>query len=66
MHHEPTDWEKAPQSNGFTFEGTIERLRYAASSPRGSSRVNTRLTLGFKVLIAGAVCCVLVIAAIWG
>ncbi|MFZ9629403.1 MAG: hypothetical protein ACO3C1_08640 [Ilumatobacteraceae bacterium] len=56
MEREPLDWENAPQSSGLTFEGAVDRLRFAASTPKSGARHQTRITLGFRLtLIVGAI-----------
>ena len=48
MAREPLDWEKNPQSSGLTFEGSVDRLRFAASTPKGSRRSPSQISTGFK------------------
>jgi hypothetical protein len=56
VEREPLDWEKAPQSSGLTFEGAVDRLRFAASTPKSGARRRTQITLGFRLtLIIGAI-----------
>jgi hypothetical protein len=51
MTREPLDWEKAPQSSGLTFEGSVDRLRFAASTPKSGRRPQPQITTGFKVTL---------------
>lgn len=51
MTREPLDWEKNPQSSGLTFEGSVDRLRFAASTPKGSRRSPSQISTGFKVML---------------
>jgi len=56
MTREPLEWEKNPQSGGLTFEGSVDRLRFAASTPKSGRRVPPQITTGFKVMLwAGAI-----------
>ncbi len=51
MTREPLDCEKSPQSSGLTFEGSVDRLRFAASAPRGNRRPPPQITTGFRVML---------------
>ena len=51
MTREPLDWEKSPQSSGLTFEGSVDRLRFAASIPKSGRRPPPQITTGFKVTL---------------
>ena len=51
MTREPLDWEKNPQSSGLTFEGSVDRLRFAASTPKSGRRPPPQITTGFKVTL---------------
>jgi hypothetical protein len=51
MTREPLDWEKNSQSSGLTFEGSVERLRFAASAPKSRRRSPPQITTGFKVTL---------------
>ena len=48
MMREPLDWDKTPQSSGLTFEGSVDRLRFAASTPKSNRRAPSQITTGFK------------------
>ena len=51
MMREPLDWENTPQSSGLTFEGSVDRLRFAASTPKSNRRAPSQITTGFKVTL---------------
>ena len=51
MTREPLDWEKSPQSGGLTVEGSVDRLRFAASTPKSGRRPPAQITTGFKVAL---------------
>ena len=63
---EPTDWERAPQSTGYSFEGTMERLRFATARSSSGRGPSTRLTPSFWILIVAGATAVVVVAAVFG
>ena len=51
MTREPLDWENTPQSSGLTFEGSVDRLRFAASTPKSNRRAPSQITTKFKATL---------------
>ncbi len=64
MTREPLDWEKNPQSSGLTFEGSVDRLRFAASTPHSDRRPPSQITTGFKVMLGVGVIGIVVVSVL--
>ena len=62
---EPTPWELAPKSSGFTFEGSVDRIRFLSGKGAENARhTRTRLTVGFKLVLFFGVAVVIFLAAV--